>query len=114
MTTAKSSDSEDLSPLEPIMTKHEAVKRTQGAQRGLMTRENEKKDGQTMDVSSTNLTNHSDDDESTKAQPKSRKARVDYNTVMDRWKHRDMSTVFFQLHLRGIEIHQINKQSMTV
>ena len=60
-----------------------------------------------MDVSSTNLTKLRDD-ESTKAPPKSRKARetLDYNTDIDRWKHRDISTNdrFVQLHLRGFQL----------
>ena len=95
MATAKSSD-DDLPPLEPIITKDEAVKRIQGAQRGLMKRNEERRE-QTQD-----------DDESTKAPPKSRKARetIDYNTDIDRWKHRDISTddIFFQLHLRGFQM----------
>ena len=95
MATAKSSD-DDLPPLEPIITKDEAVKRIQGAQRGLMTRNEERRE-QTQD-----------DDESTKAPPKSRKARetIDYNTSIDRWKHRDISTddINFQLHLRGFQM----------
>ena len=98
MATAQSSD-DDLPPLEPIITKDEAVKRIQGAQRGLMTRENENIGRQTKD---------DDDDESMKAPPKSRKARetIDYNTDIDRWKHRDISTddIFFQLHLRGFQM----------
>ena len=65
MITAKSSDSVDLPPLEPLMTEDEAVKRIQGAQRGLMTRGNENIGRQTKD-----------DDESTKALPKSRKAHL--------------------------------------
>ena len=97
MITAKSSDSEDLPPLEPLLTEDEAVKRIQGAQRGLMTRGNENKDRQTKD-----------DDESTKAPPKSRKTRetIDYNIDIDRWKHRDNSTddILFQLHLRGFQM----------
>ena len=96
MATAQSSDDE-MPPLEPIMTEDEAVKRIQGAQRGLMTRGNENIGRQTKD-----------DDESTKAPPKSRKARetIDYNTDIDRWKHRDISTddIFFQLHLRGFQM----------
>ena len=60
-------------------------------------------------MSSTNLTKlRDDDDESTKAPPKSRKARetIDYNTDIDRWKHRDISIddIFFQLHLRGFQM----------
>ena len=97
MATAQSSD-DDLPPLEPIITKDEPVKRIQGAQRGLMTRGNENIGRQTKD----------DDDDSTKAPPKSRKARetIDYNTDIDRWKHRDISTddIFFQLHLRGFQM----------
>ena len=96
MATAQSSDDE-MPPLEPIMTEDEAVKRIQGAQRGLMTRGNENIGRQTKD-----------DDESTKAPPKSRKARdtIDYNTDIDRWKHRDISTddIFLQLHLRGFQM----------
>ena len=54
MATAKSSDDE-LPPLEPIITKDEAVKRIQGAQRGLMTRNEERREQtrDNTDISST-------------------------------------------------------------
>ena len=72
-----------------------------------------------MDVSSTNLTKLRDDDESTKAPPKSRKARetIDYNADVDRWKHRDISTadIFLQVHLKGIQLTpEQQRRSMTV
>ena len=78
------------------MTEDEAVKRIQGAQRGLMTRRNE------------NISRQNGDDESTKAPPKSRKVRetIDYNSDIDRWRRRDISTddILFQLHLRGFQM----------
>ena len=58
MATAQSSD-DDLPPLEPVMTEDEAVKRIQGAQRGLLLRQKVRRD---------------DDPESTH-QPKGRRGR---------------------------------------
>ena len=94
MATAKSSD-DDLPPLEPIITKDEAVKRIQGAQRGLMTRNEERRE-QTRDnveISST----------VPQRQTRTHKETIDYSTDINHWKGSAVKEedILFQLHLRG-------------
>ena len=97
MVTAKSSDTEDLPPLEPLMTEDEAVKRIQGAQRGLTTRKEERRE-QTRDSADSSSTIPAD--------PSRRiKETIDYSTDMKHWKQTtnvQEEDLLFQLHLRGM------------
>ena len=102
MATAKSSDDE-LPPLEPIMTEDEAVKRIQGAQRGLMTRNEERRE-QTRDSADSSSTVQ-------QRQTRTHKETIDYSTDINHWKG---STVkeedLFQLHLRGAGLTEEQEQ----
>ena len=118
MVTAKSSDTEDLPPLEPLMTEDEAVKRIQGAQRGLTTRKEdeavkriqraqrglmmrkEERREQARDNADTSST-------VPQRQSRTHKETIDYSTDMKHWNQKTNvleKDLLFQLHLRGIEL----------
>ena len=95
MVTAKSSDTEDLPPLEPLMTEDEAVKRIQGAQRGLLTRNEERRE-QTRDSADSSSTVQ-------QRQTRTHKETIDYSTDINHWRGSTVKEedLLFQLHLRG-------------
>ena len=95
MMTAKSSDTEDLPPLEPLMTEDEAVKRVQGAQRGLLTRNEERRE-QTRDGADSSSTVQ-------QRQTRTHKETIDYSTDINHWRGstEKEEDLLFQLHLRG-------------
>ena len=104
MMAAKSSDSADLPPLEPIMTEDEAVKRIQGAQRGLMTRNEERRE-QTRDnveISST----------VPQRQTRTHKETIDYSTDIKHWKGSTVKEedLLFQVHLTGAGLTEEQEQ----
>ena len=103
MATAKSSDDE-LPPLEPIMTEDEAVKRTQGAQRGLMTRNEERRE-QTRDSADSSSTVQ-------QRQTRTHKETIDYSTDINHWKGSAVKEedILFQLHLRGAGLTEEQEQ----
>ena len=95
MMTAKSSDTEDLPPLEPLMTEDEAVKRIQGAQRGLLTRNEERRE-QTRDSADSSSTVQ-------QRQTRTHKETIDFSTDINHWRGSTVKEedLLFQLHLRG-------------
>ena len=116
--TAKSSNYDDLPALEPLMTQDEAVKRIQGAQKGLTTRKEDeavkriqgaqrglmtrKEDRieQKMDTAGSSSTLPA-------RQTRTHKKTVDYSTDMKHWNQKTNvleKDLLFQLHLRGIEL----------
>ena len=103
MATAKSSDDE-LPPLEPIMTEDEAVKRIQGAQRGLMTRNEERRE-QTRDSADSSSTVQ-------QRQTRTHKETIDYSTDINHWKGSTVKEedILFQLHLRGAGLTEEQEQ----
>ena len=103
MATAKSSDDE-LPPLEPIMTEDEAVKRIQGAQRGLMTRNEERRE-QTRDSADSSSTVQ-------QRQTRTHKETIDYSTDINHWKGSTVKEedLLFQLHLRGAGLTEEQEQ----
>ena len=103
MATAKSSDDE-LPPLEPIMTEDEAVKRIQGAQRGLMTRNEERRE-QTRDSADSSSTVQ-------QRQTRTHKETIDYSTDLNHWKGSTVKEedILFQLHLRGAGLTEEQEQ----
>ena len=103
MMTAKSSDTEDLPPLEPLMTEDEAVKRIQGAQRGLLTRNEERREqGDSADSSSTVQ----------QRQTRTHKETIDYSTDINHWRGSTVKEedLLFQLHLRGAGLTEEQEQ----
>ena len=96
MVTAKSSDTEDLPPLEPLMTEDEAATRLQAAFKGRIVRD--KKREQKMD--------NADSSSTVPADPTRRiKETIDYSTDMKHWKQStnvQEEDLLFQLHLRGM------------
>ena len=103
MATAQSSDDE-LPPLEPIMTEDEAVKRIQGAQRGLMTRNEERRE-QTRDSADSSSTVQ-------QRQTRTHKETIDYSTDINHWKGSTVKEedILFQLHLRGAGLTEEQEQ----
>ena len=103
MATAKSSDDE-LPPLEPIMTEDEAVKRIQGAQRGLMTRNEERRE-QTRDSADSSSTVQ-------QRQTRTHKETIDYSTDINHWRGSTVKEedILFQLHLRGAGLTEEQEQ----
>ena len=103
MATAKSSDDE-LPPLEPIMTEDEAVKRLQGAQRGLMTRNKERRE-QTRDSADSSSTVQ-------QRQTRTHKETIDYSTDINHWRGSTVKEedILFQLHLRGAGLTEEQEQ----
>ena len=103
MATAQSSD-DDLPPLEPLMTEDEAVKRIQGAQRGLLTRNEERRE----------QTRNSADSSSTVQQRQTRthKETIDYSTDINHWRGSTVKEedLLFQLHLRGAGLTEEQEQ----
>ena len=124
MVTAKSSDSEDLPPLEPLMTEDEAVKRIQGAQRGLTTRKEDEAakrlqaafEGrivreETLQQKRTEREQKMDNAGSSSTLParqtRTHKETIDYSTDINHWNQKTNvleKDLLFQLHLRGIEL----------
>ena len=103
MATAKSSDDE-LPPLEPIMTEDEAVKRIQGAQRGLLTRNEERRE-QTRDSADSSSTVQ-------QRQTRTHKETIDYSTDINHWRGSTVKEedILFQLHLRGAGLTEEQEQ----
>ena len=103
MATAQSSDDE-MPPLEPIMTEDEAVKRIQGAQRGLMTRNEERRE-QTRDSADSSSTVQ-------QRQTRTHKETIDYSTDINHWKGSTVKEedILFQLHLRGAGLTEEQEQ----
>ena len=103
MATAQSSD-DDLPPLEPIITKDEAVKRIQGAQRGLMTRKEERRE-QTRDNADISST-------VPQRQTRTHKETIDYSTDINHWTGSTVKEedILFQLHLRGAGLTEEQEQ----
>ena len=103
MATAQSSDDE-MPPLEPIMTEDEAVKRLQGAQRGLMTRNEERRE-QTRDSADSSSTVQ-------QRQTRTHKETIDYSTDINHWKGSTVKEedILFQLHLRGAGLTEEQEQ----
>ena len=103
MATAKSSD-DDLPPLEPIITKDEAVKRIQGAQRGLIKRNEERRE-QTRDSADSSST-------VPQRQTRTHKETIDYSTDINHWKGSTVKEedIIFQLHLRGAGLTEEQEQ----
>ena len=103
MATAKSSDDE-LPPLEPIMTEDEAVKRIQGAQRGLLTRNEERRE-QTRDSADSSSTVQ-------QRQTRTHKETIDYSTDINHWRGSTVKEedLLFQLHLRGAGLTEEQEQ----
>ena len=103
MATAQSSDDEML-PLEPIMTEDEAVKRLQGAQRGLMTRNKERRE-QTRDSADSSSTVQ-------QRQTRTHKETIDYSTDINHWRGSTVKEedILFQLHLRGAGLTEEQEQ----
>ena len=104
MVTAKSSDTEDLPPLEPIMTEDEAVKEYV---KDLVNRKI--KDVAKKVASSREQKMDSADSSSTVPAEPSRRSKetIDYSTDMKHWKQKTNvleKDLLFQLHLRGIEL----------
>ena len=104
MMTAKSSDTEDLPPLEPLMTEDEAVKRIQGAQRGLLTRNEERRE-QTRDSADSSSTVQ-------QRQTRTHKETIDYSTDINHWRGSTVKEedLLFQLHLRGAGLTEEQEQ----
>ena len=104
MMTAKSSDTEDLPPLEPLMTEDEAVKRIQGAQRGLLTRNEERRE-QTRDSADSSSTVQ-------QKQTRTHKETIDYSTDINHWRGSTVKEedLLFQLHLRGAGLTEEQEQ----
>ena len=103
MATAQSSDDE-MPPLEPIMTEDEAVKRLQGAQRGLMTRNKERRE-QTRDSADSSSTVQ-------QRQTRTHKETIDYSTDINHWRGSTVKEedILFQLHLRGAGLTEEQEQ----
>ena len=103
MATAQSSDDE-MPPLEPIMTEDEAVKRLQGAQRGLMTRNEERRE-QARDSADSSSTVQ-------QRQTRTHKETIDYSTDINHWKGSTVKEedILFQLHLRGAGLTEEQEQ----
>ena len=104
LVTAKSSDTEDLPPLEPLMTEDEAAKRLQAAFKGRIVREETlqqkrtKKREQKMDNADSSSTIPADPSRIIKE-------TIDYSTDMKHWKQTtnvQEEDLLFQLHLRGM------------
>ena len=97
------SEPDDLPPLEPLMTEEEAIRRTQGAQRGLMEREKEQR-RQTME-----------DAEVSSTLPPSRSKKtsetIDYRTTISKWRNTSEQDILYQLHLRGIELTEEEQET---
>ena len=57
-----------------------------------------------------------EDDDQTQVPPQSRKHKetIDYNENIDRWKNKDVSVddIFYQLHLRGIQLTEEQEEEM--
>ena len=112
MVTIKSSDTEDLPPLEPLMTEDEAAKRLQAAFKGRIVREETlqhkrtKKREQKMD--------NADSSSTVPAEPSRRsKETIDYSTDMKHWKQTtnvQEEDLLFQLHLRGMFTEEQEKE----
>ena len=110
MVTAKSSDTEDSPPLEPLMTEDEAVKEYV---KGLVNRKF--KDVAKKVASSREQTRDSADSSSTiPAEPSRRiKETIDYSTDMKHWKQTtnvQEEDLLFQLHLRGMFTEEQEKE----
>ena len=103
MATAQSSD-DDLPPLEPLMTEDEAVKRIQGAQRGLLTRNEERRE-QTRDSADSSSTVQ-------QRQTRTHKETIDYSTDINHWRGSTVKEedLLFQLHLRGAGLTEEQEQ----
>ena len=104
MVTAKSSDTEDLPPLEPLMTEDEAVKEYV---KGLVNRKI--KDVAKKVASSREQKMDNADTSSTvpQRQWRTHKETIDYSTDMKHWNQKTNvleKDLLFQLHLRGIEL----------
>ena len=121
--TAKSSNYDDLPALEPLMTQDEAVKRIQGAQRGLTTRKEdeavkriqgaqrglmtrkEERIEQKMDTAGSSSTLPA-------RQTRTHKETIDYSTDINHWKGSTVKEedILFQLHLRGTGLTEEQEQ----
>ena len=121
--SSKSSDYDDLPALEPLMTQDEAVKRIQGAQRGLMTRKEDdaakriqraQRGLMTRKEERREQTRDSADISSTVPQRQTRthKETIDYSTDINHWKGSTVKEedILFQLHLRGTGLTEEQEQ----
>ena len=110
MVTAKSSDTEDLPPLEPIMTEDEAVKEYI---KGLVNRKI-KDVAKKVASSREQKMDSADSSSSVPAEPSRRiKETIDYSTDMKHWKQTtnvQEEDLLFQLHLRGMFTEEQEKE----
>ena len=110
MVTAKSSDTEDLPPLEPIMTEDEAVKEYV---KGLVNRKI-KDVAKKVASSREQKMDSADSSSSVPAEPSRRiKETIDYSTDMKHWKQTtnvQEEDLLFQLHLRGMFTEEQEKE----
>ena len=121
--SSKSSNYDDLPALEPLMTQDEAVKRIQGAQKGLTTRKEDEavkriqraqRGLMTRKEERREQTRDSADISSTVPQRQTRthKETIDYSTDINHWKGSTVKEedLLFQLHLRGAGLTEEQEQ----
>ena len=121
--TAKSSNYDDLPALEPLMTQDEAVKRIQGAQRGLTTRKEDEAVKRIQGAQRGLMTRKEERREQTRdsadisstvpqRQTRTHKETIDYSTDINHWKGSTVKEedILFQLHLRGTGLTEEQEQ----
>ena len=121
--SSKSSDYDDLPALEPPMTQDEAVKRIQGAQRGLTTRKEDEAAKRIQRAQRGLMTRKEERREQARdsadisstvpqRQTRTHKETIDYSTDINHWKGSTVKEedILFQLHLRGTGLTEEQEQ----
>ena len=123
--SSKSSDYDDLPALEPLMTQDEAVKRIQGAQRGLTTRKEDEAAKRIQRAQRVLMTRKEERREQTRdsadisstipqRQTRTHKETSDYSTDINHWKGSTVKEdILFQLRLRGTGLTEEQEQQYT-